>query len=232
MQKTLTRRELIAIMGAAGSAAAWGCGTDSVTSPSADTSSSATTSGSTSAACAVTPTETVGPYPSHADIFRSDVREDRSGTALMLNLKVVNASANCAPVSGANVEIWHCDAAGDYSEYGTQTTATWLRGVQTTNASGDVVFTTVYPGWYQGRATHIHIEVTINGRSVKATQIAFPESINATVYAQGVYARRGSNPMSNASDGIFADSLTSELVTPSGNPSSGFTANFQINVTV
>jgi protocatechuate 3,4-dioxygenase beta subunit len=225
----LTRRELIAIMGAAGSAAAWGCGSESVTSPSAGTSS--TTSG-TSAACAVTPTETVGPYPSRADIVRSDVREDRAGTPLTLNLKVANSAANCAPVSGASVEIWHCDAAGDYSEYGTQTTATWLRGVQTTNASGDVVFTTVYPGWYQGRATHIHIEVTINGRSVKATQIAFPESINNAVYAQGVYARRGSNPMSNASDGIFTDSLTSELVTPSGSPSSGYTANFQINVTV
>jgi protocatechuate 3,4-dioxygenase beta subunit len=232
VQKTLTRRELIGIMSAAGSAAAWGCGTDSVTSPSAGTSTSATTTGGTSAACAVTPTETVGPYPSHADIFRSDVREDRAGIPLTLNLKVVNASANCAAVSGANVEIWHCDAAGDYSEYGTQTRATWLRGVQATNASGDVVFTTVYPGWYQGRATHIHIEVTINGRSVKATQIAFPESINNTVYTQSVYARRGSNPMSNASDGIFADSLTSELVTPSGNPSSGYTANFQINVTV
>ncbi len=232
MQKRLTRRELIAIMGAAGSAAAWGCGTDSVTSPSAAASSSSTSTTGTSAACAVTPTETVGPYPSRADIFRSDVREDRSGTALTLNLKVVNSSANCAPVSGANVEIWHCDAAGDYSEYGTVTTATWLRGVQTTNASGDVVFTTVYPGWYQGRATHIHIEVTINGRSVKATQIAFPESINNIVYAQGVYARRGNNPMSNASDGIFTDSLTSELVTPSGSPSTGYTASFQINVTV
>jgi protocatechuate 3,4-dioxygenase beta subunit len=232
VQKRLTRRELIAIMGAAGSAAAWGCGTDSVTSPSADTSSSATGTSGTSPACAVTPTETVGPYPSRADIFRSDVREDRSGTPLTLNLKVVNSSANCAPVSGASVEIWHCDAAGDYSEYGAQTTATWLRGVQTTNATGDVAFTTVYPGWYQGRATHIHIDVTINGRSVKATQIAFPESINNTVYAQGVYARRGTNPMSNASDGIFADSLTSELVTPSGSPSTGYTANFQVNVTV
>ena len=104
--------------------------------------------------------------------------------------------------------------------------------MQTTNATGDVAFTTVYPGWYQGRATHIHIEVTINGRSVKATHIAFPESINNTVYAQGVYARRGNNPISNASDGIFADSLTSELVTPSGSPSTGYTANFQINVTV
>ena len=37
---------------------------------------------------------------------------------------------------------------------------TFLRGIQTTNANGEVVFTTIYPGWYQGRATHIHVEVT------------------------------------------------------------------------
>jgi protocatechuate 3,4-dioxygenase beta subunit len=165
-------------------------------------------------------------------MFRSDVREDRQGTTLTLALKVVNANANCAPVANANVEIWHVDAAGDYSEYGNATAATFLRGIQTTTASGDVTFTTIYPGWYQGRATHIHIEVTMNGRSVKATQIAFPESINNAVHTQGVYARRGTNPMSNAADGIFADSLNSELVTPSGSPSGGYTASFQIGVSI
>ena len=71
-----------------------------------------------------------------------------------------------------------------------------------------MTFTTIYPGWYQGRATHIHLEVTINGVSRKVTQIAFPESVNNTVYRSGVYASRGSNPMSNLSDGIFADSLS------------------------
>jgi protocatechuate 3,4-dioxygenase beta subunit len=104
------------------------------------------------------------------------------------------------------------------------------RGIQTTDANGDVRFTTIYPGWYQGRATHIHVEVKINSRSVKVTQIAFPESINNTVYASGVYASRGSNPISNLSDDIFRDSLASELVTPGGDPSSGYTATFQIGI--
>ena len=229
MKKTLTRREAIAILGAAGSAVALGCG-DSPTTPTS--TSSSTTTGTTGAACAVTPTETIGPYPSLRDLIRSDVREDRQGTVLTLTMKVVNANANCAPVANANVEIWHVDASGDYSEYGSQTAATFLRGIQTTNANGEVTFTTIYPGWYQGRATHIHVEVVLNGRSVKATQIAFPESINNSVHTQGVYARRGTNPMSNAADGIFADSLTSELVTPSGSPSSGFTASFQVGVSV
>jgi protocatechuate 3,4-dioxygenase beta subunit len=82
---------------------------------------------------------------------------------------------------------------------------TYLRGIQTTNSSGQVTFTTIYPGWYQGRATHIQVDVARNGVSVKVTQIAFPESVNAAVYATGVYASRGSNPTSNARDGIFAD---------------------------
>ena len=86
--------------------------------------------------------------------------------------------------------------------------------------------------WYQGRATHIHAEVTIGGRSVKVTQIAFPESINNTVHASGVYASRGANPTSNASDGIFADSLSAELVTPAGSPSGGYSATFQIAIAV
>ena len=92
-----------------------------------------------------------------------------------------------------------------------ETTQTYLRGIQTSNGNGEVAFTTIYPGWYQGRATHIHAEVTIGGRSVKVTQIAFPESVNNTVHTSGVYASRGANPTSNAADGIFADSLSAEL---------------------
>jgi protocatechuate 3,4-dioxygenase beta subunit len=165
-------------------------------------------------------------------MFRSDIRENRSGTPLTLTVKVVNVNSACAAVSGADVEIWHCDAAGDYSQYGSQTAATFLRGIQTTNGAGEVTFTTIYPGWYQGRATHIHAEVTMSGRSIKVTQIAFPESVNNTVYASGVYASRGVNPMSNLSDGIFSDSLASEIVTPTGSSSSGYAATFQIGVSL
>jgi len=163
-------------------------------------------------------------------MVRSDVRENRQGTTLTLTIKVVNVNSGCAAVPGADVEIWHVDAAGDYSQYGSQTAATFLRGIQTTNAAGEVTFTTIYPGWYQGRATHIHAEVTMAGRSVKVTQMAFPESINNTVHTSGVYSSRGTNPMSNQSDGIFSDSLASELVTPAGSPSSGYTATFQVGI--
>jgi protocatechuate 3,4-dioxygenase beta subunit len=229
-KKTIGRREALAAMGAAGAALALGCGGDSPTATSTTTTGAADSTTSTNAACAVTPTETEGPFPSLTNLFRSDIREGKAGTLLTLTIRVVNASSSCAPLSGANVEIWHVDAAGNYSQYGSQTAQTYLRGIQTTNASGEVTFTTIYPGWYQGRATHIHAEVTIGGVSRKVTQIAFPESVNGTVYGTGAYASRGSNPMSNLSDGIFRDSLSSELVTPTGSPASGYAATFQIVV--
>jgi protocatechuate 3,4-dioxygenase beta subunit len=226
----IRRRVALKAMGGAGIGLAFGCGgsADTGTSPSSTSSANATVS--TNGTCAVTPTETVGPYPSLSDIIRSDVRESKAGTVLTLTIKVVNATSSCAPVSGAAVEIWQCDAAGNYSSYGSQTGQTYLRGIQTTNANGEVTFTTIYPGWYQGRATHIHAEVKIGGRSVKVTQIAFPESVNNTVHATGVYASRGSNPTTNLADGIFADSLSAELVTPVGSPSSGYAAAFQIGI--
>jgi protocatechuate 3,4-dioxygenase beta subunit len=227
---TIDRRELLAMLGAAGAALIAGCGGDTPTSPA--TSGNTTGGGTSNAACAVTPTETVGPFPSLTDLIRSDIREGRSGTTLALTIAVVNTNNNCAPVDSAQVEIWQCDASGNYSQYGTQAAQTFLRGIQTTNSNGEVTFTTIYPGWYQGRATHIHVEVVRNGASVKATQIAFPESINAAVYASGVYAARGANPTSNTRDNIFADSLESEMATVSGDPAAGLTATFRIGIAV
>ncbi len=231
--RAFTRREAIAVLGAAGAAVAVGC-SNATTSPTSTTTSSTTTTStsipSTNATCGVTPSETAGPYPSLADFIRSDIREGLAGTALTLTARVVNANSACAPVPNVQVEIWHCDQAGNYSEYGTTSSRTFYRGIQTTNSNGEVTFITNYPGWYQGRATHIHIEATISGRSVKVSQIAFPESVNNVVHTSGVYASRGTNPTSNASDGIFADSLSAELVTPVGSVASGYTVTFQLGI--
>lgn len=234
----VSRRHALGVLSAAGAAVAVGCG-DSPTSPTALTSGTTTTTTtttttppSTNATCAETPNETAGPYPSRTDFIRGDIREGRAGTALTLTVKVVNVNAGCAALAGVDVEIWHCDEGGNYSQYGSTSNQTFYRGIQTTNANGEVTFVTNYPGWYQGRATHIHIEATRNARSVKVSQIAFPESINDQVHATGVYATRGSNPTTNARDGIFSDSLASELVTPTGSPSSGYTASFQLSIAV
>jgi protocatechuate 3,4-dioxygenase beta subunit len=226
--RVVTRREALAVLGSAGIAAAFGCSN----SPSTPTPIGGSTSTSTNSSCAVTPSESAGPYPSKTDLFRTDLREDRSGTPLTLKIRVVNVNIACAPVAGVNVGIWHADAAGVYSQYGTASAKTFLRGIQSTDINGEVAFTTIYPGWMQGRATHIYAEVTRNGTSLKVTQIAFPEAINKIVQSQGAYAEsgRGTNPVSNAADEAFADSLAAELVTPTGDVTNGYSATFQIAV--
>ena len=230
----VSRRRALGLLGAAGAALTGACSGDTPTSPTSATSATTATTATsgTTGACAVSPTETVGPYPSLSQFVRSDIREDRPGLPLNLTITVVNANSACAPVSGASVEIWQCDVAGEYSQYGSSRTQTFLRGIQTTSATGQVNFLTVYPGWYQGRATHIHVEVTANGRSAKVTQIAFPESVNAEVYRSGVYASRGLNPTSNERDGIFADSLAQEMATISGNATTGYNATFQVGISI
>jgi protocatechuate 3,4-dioxygenase beta subunit len=238
-QKRLSRREAVRILGVAGAALTAAACNSTPTSPSAvDTTTTTTTTPTTgttpptgtAATCTVSPTETIGPYPSLQDFIRSDIREGKAGLPVTLNVTVVNVSNACAPVSGAAVDIWQCDADGNYSQYGNARNETYLRGIQTTDASGRATFTTIYPGWYQGRATHIHVEVTVNGRSVKVTQIAFPEDVTAAVYRTGVYASKGQNPTTNARDNVFSDGVSAELVALAGDTSTGYTGNFQVGV--
>lgn len=229
----LTRREALAMLGVGGAALSGvGCG-DTATSPTPAADAAAPT-GTSGTSCAVAPSETLGPYPSLTDLFRSDIREGRSGVPLTLTLTVVNVSSGCSPVAGASIDIWQCDADGRYSEYAQPgyngQGQTFLRGIQVTDAAGRATFTTIYPGWYMGRATHIHVDVAMTGRSVKVTQIAFPEGITSAVYRTGVYATRGQNPTTNAGDNVFADSLASELATVTGDPASGYMATFTVGV--
>jgi len=237
----LNRREAIEALGgfAGMMALTIGCG-DSASSPTSPTSSTTTmTSPST---CAVTPSETEGPYPdktgmvNNSAYYRRDVTEGKPGLPLTLVLTVVNANSGCSAVANANVEIWHCDAAGNYSEYSQPgfdgTGQTFLRGVQTTDSSGQVTFTTIYPGWYAGRVTHIHVDVFVNRALVKTTQVAFPESTTAAVYSTGVYASKGQNPTSIASDNVFSDGTQSEMATMTGSTSSGYTASLTIGIAV
>ena len=234
----ITRREVFGVLGAAGAALAVGCGSETPTSPTATETggATATTGGASSGACVVSPQETEGPYPSLADLIRSDIREGRSGTPVALTLTVVNVNSACSPVANAVIDIWQCDAEGHYSQYNQPgyngTAQTFLRGIQATDSRGQVTFTTVYPGWYAGRATHIHVEVTVNGRSVKVTQIAFPEDVSAEVYRSGVYAAKGQNPTTNARDNVFSDGVSEELIALTGNTSSGYSATFRVGVAV
>ncbi len=169
--------------------------------------------------CIVTPTETEGPfaYPGGEiknPLNRSDVRENQGGVLFILVFKVVNTNNACAVVPGARVDIWQCNKDGYYSGYTNKgylgiknlTGKTWLRGFQLTNSNGVVRFTTIYPGWYPGRATHIHFEVFINKVLKKTGQIAFPETVNNQVYATSLYKAHGPNPRKNIDDHVFGNS--------------------------
>jgi len=143
--------------------------------------------------CTVSPSETKGPFPikTPSQLVLENIKSDRVGIALLINLKIENKNNNCEPLSGALVDVWHCDKDGNYSEYGgTQmqqtdyTSVHFLRGRQTSNTSGEVSFISIYPGWYQGRAPHVHVEVlSSTGSSLLVTQIAFPETISSEVYS-------------------------------------------------
>ena len=166
--------------------------------------------------------------------FRRDISEGRPGLALTLVLTIVDTNQSCQPLSNAAIEIWQCDASGNYSEYSQPgyngTGQTFLRGLQVTDANGQATFTTIYPGWYAGRATHIHVDVFVNSVNKKTTQIAFPEATSAAVYASGVYASKGRNPTSNTSDMVFSDGTSQELATLAGSVASGYTATLRIGV--
>jgi len=165
-----------------------------------------------SATCTLAPEETEGPYYFEVDAIRSDIREDREGTPLRLGVRVQDAA--CEPVSGAAVDIWHCDALGIYSGFESASTGggaggsrtdeeTYLRGVQVTNSEGIVEFLTVYPGWYRGRTVHIHAKVHLDSRTLLTTQFFFDEAVTDAVYADEPYAQKGQRDTDNDSDNIY-----------------------------
>jgi protocatechuate 3,4-dioxygenase beta subunit len=154
--------------------------------------------------CVLTPELTEGPYYLDGDKLRRDIREGRPGVPLALRTTVVDAST-CRPVKGASVDVWHCDAGGTYSGFAQEGTAgrTFLRGIQRTDATGLARFTTVYPGWYEGRTVHIHVQVHIGGSVVHTGQLFFPDALTDAVYRRSPYNRRPSRSTRNATDSIF-----------------------------
>ncbi|UYZ62794.1 dioxygenase family protein [Hymenobacter weizhouensis] len=190
------------------------------------------TTGTGSGTCAVAPTETEGPFPtkSPASFVRSDIRDGKAGHTMTAKLTITNSNANCAPLAGAIVDIWHCDTEGNYSEYGgtgMQSTnyqsVHFLRGRQVTDANGQVTFTTIFPGWYTGRATHIHVHVySASGTSLKITQIAFPEGTGSAIEAVNGYSKGLNGYTTNARDNVFSDGVAQELATVTGSIAAGF----------
>lgn len=150
--------------------------------------------------CLLTPQATQGPYWFDPKLERADITDGRAGVPLKLAIRVVEG-ATCAPLSGARVDIWHCDAQGVYSGYagqgptGTTEGQTFLRGHQPTDGRGLASFTTVYPGWYHGRTPHIHVKVFLDEggeTNVLTCQLFFPDALSEWLYENAPdYARPG-----------------------------------------
>lgn len=192
--------------------------------------------------CIKTASETDGPYPLYnsrgSSISRVDVRDGKAGLPLYMTLTITNLNNSCAVLANATVDIWHCDKDGYYSGYsnqgylGTQnnTSSVFLRGRQTTDSNGQVKFTSIYPGWYTGRLTHIHVQIYSGTKLLLTTQIAFPDAINQAVYTTDLYKAHGQNTMTLAQDNVFNDGTTGEMATVTTNAGGGYDLVHTINV--
>ena len=200
-----------------------------------------TGTGTTTGTCTATPSETEGPFPtkSPGTLAITDIRSDRTGVPFTIKITIQNKNNSCAALNGALVDIWHCDKDGYYSEYGGSgmqtanfTSVHFLRGRQTTDANGLVTFTSIFTGWYSGRAPHIHVHIySATGTSLLVTQIAFPKAICDTVYTTATtYYTRGKQDTTNETDNVFRDGFTTELATVAGSVSAGYVLTHTIVV--
>ncbi len=231
-QAELNRRRMIA--GAAGAAIAPLAVAGTVLAQDSSTPDDGTT---TLSSCLLSPEMTEGPYYLDDMLIRKDIAEGKAGVPLALTMTVVNAES-CSPLANAAVEIWHCDANGFYSGFvdnspGGQANdagyiddgsdaGAFLRGIQLSDDDGNVTFDTIYPGWYAGRAIHIHLSVHVGGEDENGTydggttahtgQIAFADDITDLVAEVEPYASRTSTFVLSTEDGIFAPHVDDESV--------------------
>ena len=250
--RLVRRREALVVLGSASAGAIWQLQRSPAEIARAVTSRANAVSG-----CVLTPQVTEGPYWIDNKLKRRDITEGRPGTPLRVQLLVENAST-CKPISGADVELWHADAAGVYSGYsgggtvgpggtlGGPTGAAagvghasptnkkrFLRGHQTSDTRGVVTFDTIYPGWYSGRTTHIHVKVHVAG-TVYTGQLFFPETTSDGVYKTVAYKRSGVRDTLNAADGIYtqAGRATSRLLLRKRSGKKGYLGTLTIGVKV
>lgn len=244
--KEISRRRVLGFLAVAGAGAMLGCGGG--TKATATTTTSSTTGSSTS--CTVTPEGEEGPYfvdDSATGFNRSDIRSNldgsstQSGIPLTLSIYVYDSENSCAAMSGVQIDIWHCNASGIYSAEDVESTSgeTWLRGYQLTDSNGLATFVTIFPGWYAGRTTHIHLRLrstydsTTTG-GTNTTQVFFPqETINTINTTISPYSAEGTNPTTNATDHVYAGEVDGgNLLTLSGDTTNGFTATLKVNLPI
>ncbi len=204
------------------------------------------------------PPETAGPFPGNGSqgaglnvlmrsgVVRQDIRTSlgtghtAAGIPLRLELKLVRAGGDCAPLAGYALYAWHCDAQGRYSMYSEGVEGEdYLRGVQAADANGMVVFQTIFPGCYSGRWPHVHFEVypslaqaTEARHVVYTSQLALPEAICRQVYADPQYGNSLNNlgRLSLERDGVFRDGWQNQMATVTGPLRDGLVARLTVGV--
>ncbi|MDP9194828.1 MAG: twin-arginine translocation pathway signal protein [Acidobacteriota bacterium] len=182
--------------------------------------------GAPAGSCIALPEQTEGPFFADNMPKRSDIRAGRPGAPLQLTLNVLLLEkTGCAPLPGAHVDLWQCDAQGVYSD------DTFLRGYQLTDASGTTEFTTIVPGFYSGRTVHIHFKIRSNPDGPRgyelASQLYFDEAITQRIHAREPYASRAGRRVPNQRDSIYrngGDQLTLAL----GENGNGFHSTFNV----
>ncbi|HEV7388384.1 MAG TPA: intradiol ring-cleavage dioxygenase [Gemmatimonadaceae bacterium] len=213
------------------------------TTSSGGTGASAPTTGSSS--CVLTASLTEGPFFVDEKLNRSDIRTDpasgvvSAGIPLALTFNVQRVASNaCTPLTGAYLDVWHCDAAGVYSDV-SGSSRKFLRGYQITDANGVAAFQTVYPGWYNGRAVHIHFKLRLYAGSTKTyeftSQFFFDDTFTDSVYTQSPYSSRGSRGTRNGSDGIYNSLSTTDksgLTLQTSKTSDGYAGVINLGVNV
>ncbi|HEY3780710.1 MAG TPA: hypothetical protein VGL56_06485 [Fimbriimonadaceae bacterium] len=245
-ERPVTRRE--AMMGLASlglygvTLSIAGCGGGGVTGTSSSSHSSSSSSSSFTAEGEIGPyfTDDSASGYNRSNILSSlDGSDTQAGIPLTLNLIVLDSENGFAAYKGAQVDIWHCNASGVYSNESSESTSgqSWLRGYQITDANGKASFTTIIPGWYAGRTTHIHLRVrskysTASSTSdeTNTTQVFFAQTMVDTIDTTiSPYSAEGKNSTTNASDRVYATQTKGQnLLTISGNNTSGYTAAFTI----
>lgn len=194
--------------------------------------------------CVVRPEQTEGPYFVDGKLHRFDIRSDpgdgtiRPGAPLRLQFQVSRVTGNaCAPLSGAIVNVWHCDAQGVYSDvrdprFDTRG-KTFLRGYQRTDENGTAAFLTIYPGWYPGRAVHIHFKIRSvmdSRRSLEFTsQLYFDEAVSDRIFQQSPYNAKQGRRVANEADFLFRRS-GKELLLPVAKSAQGYAGVFSIGL--
>lgn len=189
--------------------------------------------------CVLIPSETEGPFPldltENNTYFRQDVRETQTGTKLNLKLKIIGL-ANCLPMQNVRVNIWHCTKDGLYSGYSQtnnpgQAGLTYLRGWQMADANGEVQFTTVFPGWYNGRVCHIHFQIYVSSVYKAVSQLTFPVTEKNALYAanSSLYTK-GADPLAISQDNIFSDGYSYQMATLTANNDGSYDSYLEVTV--